>query len=179
MATIVIGTDGSQASRDAAELGLQFAEARGDRVVIVTAWPPVHDLGITDTIFDVDLMDFLHGRARRIVDEAAARASLRGLEVETVVAPGMPAKRRKSSLAASTARPSRPRSLRGKSRPATRSRSSAVSAAAGRPSRSARIGYTGGCDARQGIHRERALFLRLWQHRTCCRTCQKRSSSRR
>jgi nucleotide-binding universal stress UspA family protein len=91
MATIVIGTDGSQASRDAAELGLQFAEARGDRVVIVTAWPPVHDLGITDTIFDVDLMDFLHGRARRIVDEAAARASLRGLEVETVVAPGMPA----------------------------------------------------------------------------------------
>jgi nucleotide-binding universal stress UspA family protein len=91
MATIVIGTDGSQASRDAAELGLQFAEARGDRVVIVTAWPPVHDLGITDTIFDTDLMDFLHGRARRIVDEAAARASSRGLEVEAIVAPGRPA----------------------------------------------------------------------------------------
>jgi nucleotide-binding universal stress UspA family protein len=91
MATIVIGTDGSQASWDAAELGMQFAEARGDRVVIVTAWPPVHDLGIADAIFDTDLMDFRHGRATRIVDEAAARASSRGLEVETVVAPGSPA----------------------------------------------------------------------------------------
>jgi nucleotide-binding universal stress UspA family protein len=91
MATIVIGADGSQASLDAAELGLQLAVARGDRVVVVTAWPPVHDLGITDTIFDTDLMDFQHGKARRIADEAAALASARGLEVDTVVKPGWPA----------------------------------------------------------------------------------------
>jgi nucleotide-binding universal stress UspA family protein len=91
MATIVIGADGSRASWDATALGLQFAESRGDRVVIVTAWPPVHDLGLIESVFDADLMDFQHGRARRIADEAAACARSRGLEVETIVRPGTPA----------------------------------------------------------------------------------------
>ena len=44
MTNIVIGTDGSQASHEAAELDTQFAVAPGDRVVIVTASPRVHDL---------------------------------------------------------------------------------------------------------------------------------------
>ena len=38
MATIVIATDGSQAARQAAELGLEIAQQTGDDVVLVAGW---------------------------------------------------------------------------------------------------------------------------------------------
>jgi nucleotide-binding universal stress UspA family protein len=97
VAKIVVGVDGSDASKEALRWAVDEAKLRRATVVAVHAWqvpvPPI-EVGVPSvpTLETVDLLPELERAAHRLVESVVAEvAGDAGVEVEAVAAEGLPA----------------------------------------------------------------------------------------
>ncbi len=91
MATIVIATDGSQAARQAAELGLEIAQQTGDDVVFVAVWDAIRTgFGAPWAYVDERFLDEDRDRAEQVLAASKAHAEKFGINAETVLLQGDP-----------------------------------------------------------------------------------------
>lgn len=90
MHTLVIATDGSAAAESATAIGLEVANALGDRVVFISVWQPLRsDFGPLPYM-DSGILDSERERAELVLGSAMAQAAAAGVDAESVLAEGDP-----------------------------------------------------------------------------------------
>lgn len=93
MRTIVVGVDGSSASKEATKVALELAQAAGDNLVFVTVWRELRgDFGLPyATLMAPDVVDVERDWARDTLAAAVEEATQAGIPAEAVSRHGRPA----------------------------------------------------------------------------------------
>lgn len=89
MSTILIATDGSEASDAASRLGLEIAKATEDKVVFIAVWAMIQSgFGVPYTYLKDKWLDAEKDRAEEVLAASKEHAATLGIQAETLLVEG-------------------------------------------------------------------------------------------
>ena len=91
--SILLATDGSESAEAATRMAVELAAATGDRLLVVTVWHELRgDFGMPLSGLFPDLVEIERQHAADVVAGVVAQAERVGVDVETVLRHGVPAR---------------------------------------------------------------------------------------
>jgi nucleotide-binding universal stress UspA family protein len=89
VSTILIATDGSEASEAASRLGLEIAKATGDEVVFIAVWAMIRSgFGVPYAYLEDTWLEAERDRAEQVLAASKEHAATLGIEAETMLVEG-------------------------------------------------------------------------------------------